>query len=295
MFGNTTPYIKSLRLVKTTIAAVTLLVIQISNIAAQSSPATESPKKEQKSESNIIGNIYQADYSVNKICYPSELAKTVPKAIVVKGDERTEKKFDSLIEAKEFSKKNKQANVITLNKQTKKYAVYELIIGENSPVAVELAETPFRKALNNKPSIPMTYESLKISPDYSLQVLAALKRRTGNWWEVADIIDTEGLSLIKKTNMQLMVGSKGIRLLFDSELEIGNFDEALKIYRWLEKLNVNSNDLDVVQITRKTNLSKLFVASGKLRPFVEAEMEKWKYAEADRKAVRGNIAKATAN
>ena len=112
-----------------------------------------------------------------------------------------------------------------------------------------------------------------------------------NWWEVADIVDAEGLSLIKKSNMPLIVGSKGIRLLFDTELEKSNFDEALKIYQWLEKLNINSNDLNVVKITRKTNLSKLFAASEKLRPFVEAEMSKWKYSEADRIAVRGTSVK----
>ena len=265
------------------------------NSFAQKSPENEKSKAEQKSESNIIGNVYQADYSKSKIIYPSDLANSVPKAIVVKGSERTLTKFDSLNDAKEFSKKNKQANVITLDKQTKKYSLYELIIGENSPVAVELAETPFRKALNNKPSVPMTYEALKISPDYSLQVLASLiNKRTGSS-EVADIVDAEGLSLIKKTNMQLMAGSKGIRLLFDSELEKSNFDEALKIYQWLEKLNAKSNDLDVVKITRKTNLSKLYRADEKLKPFVEAEMVKWNYAEGDKNAVRGMKAPASAN
>ena len=274
---------KIMKLTKIIIVAAILLAVQFSNIAAQISPEIEKSKVESKAESNIIGNVYQADYSKSKIFYPSDLANTVPKAIVVKGDERKVAKFDSLLLAKEFSKKNKQANVIILDKQTKKYSLYELIIGENSPTAVQLADTPFRKALNNKPSVPMTYEALKISPDYSLQVIA----KKMSWGEVADIVDAEGLSLIKKTNMQLMVGSKGIRLLFDSELEKSNLDEALKIYQWLEKLNIKSNDLDVVKITRKTNLSKMFHYAEKLRPFVEAEMEKWKYSEADRKAVRG--------
>lgn len=54
-----------------------------------------------------------------------------------------------------------------------------------------------------------------------------------------------------------------------------------------QKLNSKSNDLDVVKITRETNLSKLYRASEKLRPFVESEMNRWKYAEADKNAVRG--------
>ncbi len=269
--------------IKLSAAILFLIAVQFSNLVAQTSSEIEKSKTDSKAESNIIGNVYQADYSKSKIFYPYDLANTVPKAIVVKGDQRTKTVFDSLLLAKEFSKKRKQANVIIFDKQTKKYSLYELIIGENSPVAVKLAETPFRKALNNTPSVPMTYEGLKISPDYSLQVIA----KKMSWGEVADIVDAEGLSLIKKTNMQLMMGSKGIRLLFDSELEKSNFDEALKIYQWLEKLNIKSNDLDVVKITRKTNLSKMFQYAEKLRPFIEAEMEKWKYAEADKIAVRG--------
>lgn len=281
--------------IKPASAIVFLIIVQFLTIFAQTSPDNEKSKAERKSESNIIGNVYQADYSKSKIIYPSDLVNTVPKAIVVKGNERTATKFDSLFDAKEFSKNNKQPNIIIFDKQTKKYSLYALIIGENSPVAIELAETPFRKALNNKPSVPMTYEALKISPDYSLQVLPSLINKRTGLSEVADIVDAEGLSLIKKTNMQLMAGSKGIRLLFDSELEKSNFDEALKIYLWLEKLNAKSNDLDIVQITRKTHLSKLYRASAKLKPFVEAEMEKWKYAEADKTAVRGTKAQGSSN
>ena len=281
-----------MKLTKIIIAISMLLAVQFSNIVAQTSTETDKSKAELKIESNIIGNVYQADYSKSKIFYPSDLANAVPKAIVVKGDERTKTLFDSLIDAKEFSKKNYQANVIIFDKKTKKYSLYELIIGENSAVAVQFAESSLRNTLKSKPIIPLTYEALKISSDYSLQLLPPMKELKWSWWEVADIVDAEGLSLIKKTNMQLMAGSKGIRLLFDSELEKSNFDEALKIYQWLEKININSNDLDVVKITRKTNLSKMFQTSAKLRPFVEAEMEKWKYAVADRKAVRGNIPKA---
>jgi tetratricopeptide (TPR) repeat protein len=246
---------------------------------------------ELKSISNIIGNVYKADFSVGNAVYPTDLVKTVPKAIVVRGDERTKTVFDSLLLAKEFSKKNKQVNVIMFDKQTKKYSLFVAIIGENSPVAVQLAETPFRKALNNKPIVPITYEAVKISPDYSLQLLPKEKELANNSyavvWEVADVVDAEGLSLIKKASIPLIVGNKGIRYLFDSELEQSNFDEALKIYQWLEKLNIKSNDLDIVKITRKTNLSKMFQASDKLKSFVEAEMEKWKYTEADKTAVRG--------
>lgn len=244
---------------------------------------------ELKSKSNIIGSVYKADFSVGTAVYPTDLVKTVPKAIVVRGDERTKTVFDSLLLAKEFSKKNTQANVIMFDKTRKKYSLYEAIIGENEAFAILLAETPFRKVLRNKSPVLPTYEAVKISSDFSLQLLVKEKELSPylNLWEVADIVDAEGLSLIKKSSIPLIVGNKGIRYLFDSELEKSNFDEALKIYQWLEKLNAKSNHLDVVKITRKTNLSKMFAASDKLKPFVEAEMVKWKYAEADKMAVRG--------
>jgi tetratricopeptide (TPR) repeat protein len=250
-----------------------------------------------KSESNLIGYVFKADFSLGNAVYPSDLVKTAPKAIVVKGDERTKTLFDSLLLAKEFSKKNKKANVIIFDKQTKKYSLYELIIGENSPVAVQLAETPFRKALNNKPIFPMTYEAVKISADYSLQLLTPEKELKPylNLSEVADVVDAEGLSLIKKSNIPLIVGMKGIRYLFDSELQQSNFDEALKIYQWLDKLNANSNDLDVVKINRKTNLSKMFAATDKLKPFVETEMVKWTYTEEEKTAVRGTTTQSSPN
>ncbi len=207
-----------------------------------------------------MGYVYKADFTANKIVYSKELHKTIPFAIVVKGDERTVTTFDSLFQAKAFSKKNKQANVIMYNKQTKKYLLYETIITENTSVAKELAETPFRKALKEKNKMAINYEAIKISHEYSLQLVPKIKElETYNiWWEVTDIVDAEGLSLIKKGDLELMLGSKGIRLLFDSELQKSNFDEAQKIYLWLDKLNANSNDLDVVKMSRKTNLAKMF-------------------------------------
>lgn len=244
-----------------------------------------------KSESNIIGYVYKADFSAGNAVYPTDLVKTVPIAIVVKGDERTKTVFDSLLLAKEFSKKNYQANVIMLDKQTKKYSLYEAIIGKNESAEILLAESPFRNVLRNKSPVVPTYEAVKISPDYSLQLRANEKElaRYMIWWEVADIVDAQGLSLIKKSTIPLIVGNKGISYLFDSELAAGNFNEVLKIYDWYDKRNTanNANDLDVVKITRKTNLSKLYQYAEKLRPFVEKEMTKWNYAEADKIAVRG--------
>lgn len=50
--------------------------------------------------------------------------------------------------------------------------------------------------------------------------------------------------------------------------------------------NVNSNDPDVVKITRKTNLAKLYRARETLRAFVKAEMTRRKYTEEVKTALR---------
>ena len=154
---------------------------------------------------------------------------------------------------------------------------------------MQLAETPFSKAIKGKSKIPLSYEFLKIEPEYSVQPMPKDVELDPYpvKWKVADIIDAEGLTIFKNPKFPLLRGSKGVRFLFDSELGASNFDEALKIYQWLEKVNIKGNDLDVVKTMRRTNLGKLYRATDKLRPFVEKEMSKWKYTEEEKIAIRG--------
>lgn len=240
----------------------------------------------------IVANVYQVDTSGGKIVYPTALQYMKPAAIIFCGGVLGGLNgFDTLVAAKEAARKLKKGVVIKRDKVKNKFLLYEAYITDNVPINFTLAETPFGKAVAGKTKLPLTYEALKISSDHSVQRMPkeAEVDRENTFSEIIDVIDAEGLTLIKKTNMQLMAGSKGIRLLFDSELAAGNFNEALNIYNWFEKRNTanNSNDLDVVKITRKTNLSKLYKYAEKLRPFVEAEMTKWNYAEGDKIAVRG--------
>ncbi len=245
-----------------------------------------------RNNSNVVANIYKYDLSGQKTINPSSDPSIAVLNIIFKGAAIGSREgFASLSKAKDFSKKRKQPQVLMLNKVSGKYFLYEAHVTENIYPNVQLAETPFSKALIGKSNIPLTYEALKIEPEYSVQPMPADKvlDRDNLTWQFVDVLDAEGLSLIKSPTFQLLNGSKGVRLLFDSELSKGNFDEALKIYNWYDKRNTanNANDLDVVKITRKTNLSKLYQYAEKLRPFVEAEMIKWKYVEADKAAVRG--------
>ena len=241
-----------------------------------------------RSESNIVGSIYKVDLSGGKAFYPPYTLLLLN--VVVKGDQKGAREgFDTQAAAKDLGKRNKKPHVIMFNSELKKYFLYEAFATENIYPNVQLAETPFAKVLKDKSNIPLTYEFLKIDPEYSVQSMPkdAELDIYPVAWTVVDILDAEGLTLFKAPRIPLMRGSKGVRYLMDSELEKSNVDEAVKIYQWLEKINVNGQELDVVKITRKTNLSKMFRASEKLRPFVEKEMAKHGYGDADKAAVRG--------
>ncbi|MBK7393757.1 MAG: hypothetical protein IPI64_10735 [Chloracidobacterium sp.] len=244
------------------------------------------------SESNVVANIYTFDLSGGKVVTPAYNERLPVSNVIVKGEQLSLLDgFDTLAAAKEYSKKRKTPQVIMLNTESKKLFLYEAFITENIWPNIMLAETPFRKALNGRSKLALNYETLKIEASYSVQPqpkVAALEKYPVKW-QLADIVDAEGLSLLKSPSIQLLNGSKGLRLGFDSELAKGNFDEALKIYNWLDQRNTSTggNDLDVVKISRKTNLSKLYKYAEKLRPFVEKEMTKWNYPEAEKLAVRG--------
>jgi hypothetical protein len=192
-----------------------------------------------RSESNIVGSIYKADLSGGKAFYPPY---TLPLLnLVVKGDQKGAKEgFDSQTAAKDFGKRNKKPHVIMFNSELKKYFLYEAYATENIYPNVQLAETPFAKAIKDKSKIPLTYEFLKVDAEYSVQPMpndAELDSYPIKW-SVADILDAEGLTLFKAPRIPLIRGSKGVRYLLESELEKSNLDEAIKIYQWLEKINV---------------------------------------------------------
>ncbi len=245
-----------------------------------------------KAEYPIVANVYQVDTSRQKIVYPFDVERMIPTAIIFYvPNTGSATGFDTIVAAKEAARKLKKSVIIRRDKQTNKFFLHDAYITDNVPIQYSLAETPFGKAVAGKTKLALTYEGLKISSDHTVQQMPKEVEvdRENTYSEIIDILDAEGLTLIKKTNMQLMAGSKGIRLLFDSELAAGNFNEALKIYDWFDKRNTanSANDLDVVKITRKTNLSKIYEYAKPFRAFIEKEMTKWNYSEADKAAVRG--------
>lgn len=243
-----------------------------------------------RSESKIVANILKLDVSGGKSVYPPYTSSVPILNVIVRGDLKGSKTgYDTVAVAKEAARRNKISQVIMLDTELKKYFLYEAYVTENIYPNVQLAETPLSKAIKGKSQIPVTYEALKIEAEYSVQPMLkdSSLDKVPVKWKVADVVDADGLTLFKNPKIPLLRGSKGVRLLFDDELAQGNFYEALAIYQWLEKINVKGNDLDIVKIARKTNLSKLYRASDTLKPFVEKEMTKYKYSESDMAAVRG--------
>ena len=140
------------------------------------------------------------------------------------------------------------------------------------------------KSVIHDPSIALDYTNIRLEPNRGL---IAAKGSVNNLGEIVNIVNADGLYLRNNSaHLFGIVGSKYWRMTLDQELREGNFDEAKAIYAALDLRNKDSNHLDVVKITRKTNLSKFYHASESLRPFVEAEMVRWNYDNVQKEAVR---------
>lgn len=238
---------------------------------------------EMKSKSNIVAELFLKDNQYSEM-------------IVVRGDAVNKIGAETLAKAKEVALKSKGGDVIIFDKQMKSYFVYQCFLSYYSHFDAKTAETSERKTLDFqldfgafgdelKP-IDFDFASLKLNFDRHLMLLKDPWDRYNVWNEVVDIVDAKGLSVITN-NRFLQPGDIGWRQIMNGEITEKRYDEALAIYQHLEKISLANKDQESVKRIRKENLTKLYFASEKLRPFVEKEMTKWKYAEADRIAVRG--------
>ncbi len=224
-----------------------------------------------KSLSNIVG-------------YLRREGSEQPFAIVVKGDARGNPEgFGNEFYAKAFAKTQKGSSVIALNQKSKRWLVFEAIVAPNTPSAVKLAETSLRNALRDSLKVTLNYEAFKIKINQSLYLYENTFDKFIEGVFVRDVVDAAGLSLVRRNN-NLVAGMKGIRFLLSDEMDIIHLDEAQAIYQYLDRLNANSNDLEVVKATRKSNLKEM-AKSAILKPFVEQEMIRFNYTDAEKKEV----------
>jgi hypothetical protein len=66
-----------------------------------------------------------------------------------------------------------------------------------------------------------------------------------------------------------------------------NFAEAKQAYLYFDKVTAPTPNLDIVKNTRLGSLTKMYRSAPVLRDFVEEQMTKYAYTEADKIAVRG--------
>jgi hypothetical protein len=226
-----------------------------------------------KSLSNIVG-------------YLRREGSEQPFAIVVKGDARGNPEgFGNEFYAKAFAKTQKGSSVIALNQKSKRWLVFEAIVAPNTPSAVKLAETPLRNALRDSLKVVLNYEAFKIKINQSLYLYENTFDKFIEGVFVRDVVDAAGLSLVSRNTTKRESGMKGISTLLSEEVLVLHLDEAMAIYQYLDRLNANSNDLEVVKANRKRNL-KVMCNSAILKSFVEQEMTRWNYTEADKVDIR---------
>ena len=167
---------------------------------------------------------------------------------------------------------------------TRVFCLYGLKAVKPSPETITKIQKDKGKTAVHDPSIALDYTSIRLEPNRGLIVANGSIKNLG---EVVNIVNPDGLYLRNKSaHLFGTVGSKYWRMTLDQELRERNYEEAKAIYAALDLRNKDSNHLDVVKITRKTNLSKFYHASESLRPFVEAEMVLWNYDDVQKAAVR---------
>lgn len=164
------------------------------------------------------------------------------------------------------------------------FCLYGLKAVKPVPETISKIQKDKGKSAVHDPSIALDYTSIRLEPNRGL---IAASGSVNNLGEIVNIVNADGLYLRNKSaHLFGIVGSKYWRMTLDQELREGNYNEAKAIYAALDLRNKDSNHLDVVKITRRTNLSKFYHASESLRPFVEAEMVRWNYSELQKEAVR---------
>jgi hypothetical protein len=227
----------------------------------------------------IAGNII--DYRISSI-YQSTAV------IVMTGVVGAKKGYDSYQAAKDDAAKIKGVEAILENTAAKamRYGLASTIVVKTTPENLALLQSDPTKLVND-PSIALDFKSMLLDPNIELFMP---RGKVQTKFLVHDIVNEQGLQIgsLQQQNTGAK-GSKFWRQTLDAQLRNERLDEAKAVYLEFDAMNTKggSNDLDVVKITRETNLAKLYNSGPKLQPFVEAEMKRWKYDDAQKAKVRG--------
>jgi hypothetical protein len=190
-----------------------------------------------------------------------------------------------------YAKKLEAANkfqrdsiVVISNNQTKMFEIFQALPIENTTINSTIASSPFTSTL--KPTTKFTFNYEFIRMNNTLAMIAPPKGFYADY-DVVDIIDRQGLSLITTDN--LPTGSSGTKTLLatvERELSRNYFSEAKAAYQYFDRVTSPTPNLENVKTTRKAMLTKMY-KSPILQKFVEEEMTKRNYTDAERKIVMG--------
>lgn len=160
-----------------------------------------------------------------------------------------------------------------------KYLLFAVRLIENTPENVARISRSEFSALTEADLAVVEYRNLKCRFRH---VEMNLERAFNGKPGITNVVDAKGLYVASYKITPTGTGAgKILSMTMDRELGNGNYAEAKEIYLYLQDLNANSQDLDIVKATAQTNLTKLY-RSGQpdLQTFAEAEMERRGYSQA---------------
>ena len=259
---------------------------------------TEARKSSDKNQSKIPA-VWQdgdfatpdSEYIVGKIV--SHDGKSYP-GIVVMGKLLDESEIAMNVSTaksqfKENYWKTGSGNRIIVKTGTRGFKLYEAIVVEASERNLKTAQisNDFKSDLTQI----MYFKDHKLAFDRSLILVRKDGAHPSLKVEVVDILDSSNLSVLRRQPFPITNEKKGYADLLDGELKAGNLDEAKAVYQHLASLAAKSGETDETKAERKTNLTKLY-REYDLKSFVEQEMTKYNYTEAEKQAVKsGTITK----
>ncbi|MCU0240393.1 MAG: hypothetical protein MUC29_13215, partial [Pyrinomonadaceae bacterium] len=170
------------------------------------------------------------------------------------------------------------------NNQTKKFEIFQAIPVENTTINSTIAESPFNRMLEPTTKITFNYDYIRMNPNLAL--IAPPKGFYADY-DVVDIIDRKGHSLVTTDNLPNGTGgTKTMLAAVERELSRNYFDEAKATYLYFDRVTSPTPNLENVKTTRRSMLTKMY-KTPTLRKFVEDEMTRLKYTDAERNIVLG--------
>lgn len=197
--------------------------------------------------------------------------------------------YSTLKEAiKTTAEKSNQPFTVLQNKKSGKMTVFAAVPNVTDAVNLLFASTEgaFPNVLDVKPTPNFKFDYEGTRMNFDRNVIMSQDNSSPDY-KLIGIYDAKGLSVTTTTDFPKYRGTKAIQENFEQEISAKNFAEAKQSYLYFDRITSATPNLDIVKSNRRLMLLKIHRASPDLREFVEAEMARVNYTEADKKFVRG--------